>query len=634
MSLNPEQQLAVDHVHGPCVVTACPGSGKTTVLTTRVISLIQKQNVDPKNILCLTFTNKAANEMKERISAALGKETAGRIWVSTFHFLCLSLLRKYGDQIGLDRSFSIYDDKDQKELLKKIARMQEVETNDKIIGYIAKCVNDARENLEEIALEDDFASIAKEYLELINEFNAIDFSGMLFKTYELIKSSEKVIKFLQERFRFVLVDEGQDTNRIQYEVVKKISGHGNLFMVGDKQQAIFGFRGSKPENLYDIKKDFQGVREITLPRNYRSTSQILSAAQKLIRHNSDATNVELLSIRGNGKDVTVESPHTPKNEAQNIADYCSILRHGGYKWNDMAVLYRVNPQSQEVEMALRTNDIPYRIRGGFSFFDRMEIKTTLAYLSFLANPSDSIAFERAITTPSRRVAKTTIGKLERLCQLKKISILSACDQIEMVSGVSSEAKYSLKKFADVTRSHLKMQEEEAAIGFISKSYLDETGFYDFMKKESEKDETFKKRIENIDQLLFQIVDFGEQKKNAKIADYLQSIQLMMTDDEAEGDSVTLMTVHSSKGLEFPAVFIIGCEEGYFPHRKAVQSFEEVEEERRLMYVGATRAKDILVLSHCLNRPVNRSSYTLRPCIPSRFLFEMGLVSKDAYLVAS
>lgn len=626
MRLNPEQQLAVDHLHGPCIVTAIPGSGKTRVLTSRVIRLINKHNIAPKNILCLTFTNKATNEMKERISGALGIDISRQIWVSTFHHLCLAMLRKYGSEVGLAPGFSIYDDKDQAELLQKIVRMRECEgVNSKVLSYMARVVNDYREDLETFdfvvdSLPYDRVGVIKEYIDLLSEFNAVDFSGMLYKTYNLLQDNSKVVQLLQDRFKYILVDECQDTNKIQYEIVKKLAGHGNLFVVGDYNQSIFSFRSARPENLESIKQDFKDVREITLPRNYRSTTQILAVAEKLIHNNPGTKHVKLLSEKGSGNDVFIGVYANPKDEASSIIEHCVELHQTcGYNWRDIAVLYRTNPQSYLIEMACRNMDVPYKVYGGFSFFDRREVKTTLSYLSFLSNPNDTIAFARAISTPSRKVAKTTIGKLERLCQNKKVSMLQACSLIDQIPGVTSTAKQNIMEFVDVVRKHRNMQKDGAGIEEVAKSFLKKTGYYSFMESESNKDNTSKRRIDNIDQLLLTIADFDIQKPGATIADYLHNIQIRNNTSDNEENSVSLMTIHSAKGLEFPVIFLIGCEEKLMPHYLS-SSDDDVAEERRLMYVAITRSQDRLFVSCCQKRPIlYKDSFSE----PSRFIHEMG-----------
>ncbi len=629
MNLNPEQQLAVDHVLGACVVTAVPGSGKTSTLTSRVINLICKHNVAPKNILCLTFTNKAANEMKERVATQLGEDIANQVWISTFHALCLSILRKYGSEVGVNIGFSIYGDKDQKDLLQKVARMQGCEDlNKSKINYMAKIVNDFREDTENFDRCLDFlspekVSVLKEYLELLDEFNAVDFSGILYKTWQLLTNNQRVVDTMENRFKYVMIDEGQDTNTIQYEIIKHIGGHGNMFIVGDYNQSIYGFRGAKPENLNLINNDFADVKEITLPRNYRSTRQILDIAQKLIRNNSGAAEVELHSVVGDGDDVIIDVFNQPMHESDVISSRIqSIQEDTGQRWSDFAILYRMSSQSQPIEMALRKRNIPYKVRGGFSFFDRKEIKTILAYLSFLSNPNDTMAFARAISQPARKISKITVGKIERICQTQKISILDACKKMDQVPQITSIAKENLESFATITEKHRQMEKDGIKVEQIAESYIKETGYYQYMQDESEKDTISKRKIDNVDALLLGVADFSAQKPGATIADYLHSIHSVATDDNND-NSVVLSTVHSVKGLEFSVVFIIGVEEGIIPHKLSMKE-EDIEEERRLMYVGITRCSRKLFISYCrfrMNFAKNQKGKRTITCRRSRFLDE-------------
>lgn len=636
--LNPEQTLAVDHVDGTCLVLACPGSGKTRALTSRVVSLIRNQKIEPKNILCLTFTNKAAREMKERIGAELGEEISSQVWISTFHFLCISILRKHASKVDLTSSFSIYDDQDQKELLNKIARMRECEIKPQMIYHLCKVINDYREQLEPASyLEDSLYDItnangddprwkikvAKEYLELIDEFNAVDFSGILYKTHKLLTEHNDVALQLVNRFKYIMVDEGQDTNKIQYEIVKKIAAHQNLFVVGDPNQSVYRFRGARPENLDLIKEHFSNVKEITLFRNYRSTAQILAVAERLIRNNPEGVNVNLTAHRGNGNQVELRRHSNPQYEAMEVANKLLNMKHSGLPWKDAAVLYRTNSQSQFLEMELRKAQIPYKVYGGFSFFDRKEIKTSISYLEFLSNPNDTISFARAISDPARDVGKTTIGKIERLCQIHKTSILNACSMIEKIPKVSAASKESLANFVATTKKYQKQLADGVSCHEVAIGYLKDTGYYEHINSESKKDDTSKRRVDNVDQFLVGVADFSSQKPSATLAEYLHTIQLMndMTEEEAD-DSVSLMTIHAAKGLEFPVVFLVGCEEGLIPH-KFSQGEKDIEEERRLLFVGVTRAQNHLFISHCRKRSnIYGKSGVVTSAKPSRFLSEM------------
>ena len=603
--LNKEQILAVEHINGPCIVTATPGSGKTHTLTSRVIHLV-KSNISPSNILCLTFTNRAAEEMRSRIAHRLGQQS-DKVWVGTFHRLCIAILRKYGSLINLRPNFSIYDEKDQIELIKKIARMQDY---DKYsygdMRFLATVANDFREDIIDFeehvkSLTPLQSSIVQEYLETLDELNSVDFSGILYKCYLILSNHNDIAEKLSNKFKHVLVDEGQDTNTIQYEIIKSIAKHGNLFVVADVNQSIFAFRGACPENINKIKSDFTDVKQIILPRNYRSTSRILLAAQTLIRHNKDAHGLELISERGDGENVQINSHWLPEDEATYIANVIQNFKSAGYKYSDCAVLYRLNRHSQVIEMTMRHFDVPYRIFGGFSFFDRAEVKTTLSYLSFLSNPYDSIAFERAISNPKRNIGKSTIGKLERFCQDRKLSIIEACEQSEIMDTLPSKARVGIKEFVHIFEDAFAACIRGDKLSAILSKLVRGTGYYKFLENESEKDPSHQRRLDNVDELILGLSKFEEDKPGSTITDYLHSVQTMSSDTgNDDDDAVSLMTMHSAKGLEFKAVFIVAVEHGIIPHSRAVQENGE-DEERRLFYVAMTRAKDYLFINRCRRR---------------------------------
>lgn len=611
MQLNKQQELAVSHYLGPCIVTAVPGSGKTRVLTSRVVSLIRDKGINPKNILCLTFTNKAANEMKERILHELSEDSADAslVWISTFHKLCLAILRKFGNQVDLAPGFSIYSAKEQEDLMLKIARMHEYEASSKYaVQGLIKTVNDFREDVTNfkqhlVGLTSTEAEIISEYQDTLNNLNAVDFSGMLYKAWVLFKNNPAIVEKLAERFKFVLVDEMQDTNHIQYEIVRGIAQHSNLFVVGDYQQSIYGWRGAKPENLNKFKKDFVDVNEVILPRNYRSTTPILQAAQKLIRNNYDAEDVELHSDRGSGPDVRIRCHYDPERESETIVHDIQALHHAyDYQWKDFAVLYRMNSLSRSPEISLRSNGVPYKILGGFSFFERMEIKTALSYLTLFVNPHDTINFARAITHPKRGVGTDTIGKIERLCGHAGTPILEAITQTDQIPKMTTKAKTNLKSFAELFAKY-KQEEENLSLSELTEGLLKESGFWEYIKTIPEKEIVDKSRFENLEEFLSGVVEYQNRRPSATLADYLQSIQLLANDisneDENE-DAVRLLTMHSAKGLEWPCVHIVGAERGCIPHSRAERERGDAEE-RRLMYVAMTRARDYLSISYCETR---------------------------------
>lgn len=602
MNLNEQQKIAVSHHLGTCIVTAVPGSGKTRVLTSRVVSLIKDKNVDPRNILCLTFTNKASNEMRERILRELEEANidGSSVWISTFHKLCLAILRKHGHMIDLSSNFSIYSAREQEDLMGKIARMKGYENTSKYaVMHLIKAVNDFREDIVDFEqhlkeLTPTEVEIVQEYQDALNDLNAIDFSGMLYKSWLLLKSNPAVVESMSKRFKFVLVDEMQDTNYVQYEIIKYIAGHGNLFVVGDACQSIYGWRGAKPENLQQLHKDFDNVSEVVLPRNYRSTSAILKASQLLIRNNADAEDVELHSDRGSGATVKVTSHMHPEEEADRLVFHIKSLRQiYSYDWKDFAILYRTNSLSRAPEMAFRTNSIPYKIVGGFSFFDRMEIKAALSYLTLVVNPHDTINFNRAITHPKRGLGGESIGRLELMCKSGN-SIIDVARNSQDVK-LTARARANLKTFVDMID---KYKNKDCKLSELAEGIIKESGLYEFIKTLPEKAEADKSRLENLDELIAGIAEFEQKRNKSTLTDYLQSIQLIITgDDDTNDDSIKLLTMHSAKGLEWKCVNIIGVEQGCIPHPKA-ESERGAAEERRLMYVAMTRAQDHLGISYC------------------------------------
>lgn len=611
MQLNAEQVRAVSHYEGTCIVTACPGSGKTHVLASRVVYLIKNKNVNPRNILCLTFTNKAANEMKERVKSAFFDDPEidpSLVWISTFHRLCLAILRKHGHMLGLPSNFTIYSSKDQEELVAKVARMNDCDASREAVKSLTKIVNDFRENALDVEkyceeLNPIESQIVKEYLETLDKSHVIDFSGMLYKAWLLLKQHPDVAAALTKRFKYVLVDEMQDTNRIQYNIIKCIASHQNLFVVGDVQQSIYSFRGAKPENLEKLRTDFDKVSEVVLLRNYRSTTQILAMAETLIHNNHDAHSVRLISEKGSGLDPCVVSCMNPEEEAARIAHKIIEMKNLGYPWSDFAVLYRMNSMSRSPEVVFHSLDIPYRLVGGFSFFDRTEVKTTLSYLSLLVNSSDTVAFTRAVSSPRRGIGDSLLGKLERAAQESGIPILDICQMEEHIDKFPIKAKSNLLQFSKLVYKYRNQLETGKALYEVADGLIKESGYYNVLQKSALADyKSNQPRLENVQELVVGVREFEEQNPQSRLEDYLQSVLLMsdLRDQKEDENAVTLLTMHSAKGLEWPCVFIIGVEEGSVPHYRAVQE-GSIEEERRLLYVALTRAERFLQISYCRSR---------------------------------
>lgn len=566
--------------------------------------------------------------MRERVAAEIG-EVANEIFIGTFHGLSLAILRKYPSLAGLSNPFSIYIEKDQIELMNKVARMQGVEMNKDQISFLAKTANDHREEIHDCesivaSLEMEEKQVLDAYYKIIDELNAVDFSGILYKCWKVL-ANPKVVEILSNRFRYIMVDEAQDMNNIQYDITKRIGSHRNLFYVGDYQQSIFAFRGARPDNLLGISKDFPDVNQMTLPRNYRSTKEILQAAERLIRNNKSGKDVVLISEKGSGYPVSIGCEDHDDAEADRVVERIFKLS-GKYTWKDFAVLYRANHLSRVIEQKLRTAGIPYRILGGFSFFDRKEIKTTLAYLQFLTNPSDTVSFAKAISEPRRGVGEVAIGKIEKFCHENSVSVFDACKKIDSIDGLTPRVRESVRKFVATIEKYKERDIAGEPMAKVACDLVAEAGYYAHLKDGADKDDKEKQRLDMLEELYVNMAEFNDSMPNSKIGDYLQAVLLNAHGvDEDKENVVSLLSMHSAKGLEFSVVFIIGCDEHVIPHYRAVAE-QGVEEERRLMYVAATRAKEYLFLSHrrtkrVLDKKIGHNRYL--PVMPSAFLFEIN-----------
>lgn len=626
---NPEQIEAIGHFQGPALVTACPGSGKTTVITERGATLIEKHGIQPQNILCITFTNKAANEMKERILARVG-EGAKKMHISTFHSLCVSILRKASSKTGIDSNFTIFDTDDQKALIKKIAGSRGVARTDPQIYQIADAANSFREKL--VSLE-DYAQMAnvdhvdvtiiQEYLKKLKEYNAIDFSGLLYETYRLMKENPNVADILSRAFQFIQVDEGQDTNKVQIEIVFLLSKHGNVVVVGDFNQSIYKFRGADPENLNVFKDHFGNVKEYILPRNYRSHYEILECAERLIRNNPNAHETRLVCERGEGATVEYAKNHDPEEEANWLVYMIQrIMSQEQLKYDDFAILYRVNSQSRAPELALKQAGIPYRLVGGFSFFNRREIKTAIAYLSLFVNPTDVMSFTRAIGEPARGVGEASQEKIETYAYKNGQNLLEACTSADSIPRLPQKTKNAVKMFANAFASSAK----ENGLGGIARALFERSGYEAYIGQLTAKEQNKStNRSENLREFISSIEMYGRSNPNATLSDFIQYVKLLSSQDVDDNTpAVTMSTQHASKGTEYKVVFVIGAEHGYSPHFMSIEEGNE-DEERRLFFVAVTRAKHGLYVSSCSVRPTwGKGGYKEISRRPSPFIREMGI----------
>ncbi len=619
-TLNKNQRKAVETVSGPLLVLAGAGSGKTRVLTHRVAYLLEEEDVFPSQILAITFTNKAANEMKERVNKLIGEKSSG-IWIGTFHSICVRMLRTFSEEIGYSKNFTIYDTSDQKTLIKNIVKdfdiNEKMYTPSMLLSKISGAKNQLIEPEEYEALyKDNFfylevIKVYKEYQKRLKENAAMDFDDLLMNTVKLLKEVDEARDFYKKKFRYILIDEYQDTNKAQYLISKILSeDHRNLCVVGDIDQSIYGWRGADIRNIRDFEKDFKEAKVILLEENYRSTKTILKAANEVIKNNKNRKEKNLYTNKDLDEKIDYHDAYNDKDEVdyviKNILKYKSI-----YGYNGQAILYRTNAQSRIFETKLNQNNIPYKIYGGLKFYERKEIKDLIAYLRLIVNPLDDLAFLRIVNEPKRGAGPKTIEVISSLSSSMYEGLKIALrDKL-----FGNKVHTSLSKFYHII-NQCQMDMEEKMVTEILETILEETGYLDILQKQHTVES--ESRIANIEELVSATKDF-EDISTGKLEDFLSETSLM-TDMDAEDsdDHLLLMTLHSAKGLEFPVVYIVGMEENIFPSYRSIEE-DDVEEERRLAYVGITRAMDKLFLSSASNRlQYGRQIYNR----PSRFLMEI------------
>ncbi len=626
-SLNPEQKKAVLTTEGPLLILAGAGSGKTRVLTHRIAYLIE-QGIRPFNILAITFTNKAAREMKERVAAITPQ--GDEVWVSTFHSTCVRILRREIDKIGYTNKFTIYDADDSERLIKNI--LKEMNISDKVYQpkMLMSAIGEQKDklvgpNAYAKQVEKDFrmkkvADIYKAYQKHLKDNNALDFDDLIFKCVELFSTHPEVLEKWQDKFRYIMVDEYQDTNASQYQLVRLLaSKYNNLCVVGDDDQSIYGWRGADIHNILDFEKDFKGTVTIRLEQNYRSSENILNAANAVIKNNTIRKSKTLRTEAEAGSILHFYSAENDLAEAAFITSKIQAGVEKGGKYSDYAILYRNNALSRVLEEALVKQSVPYRLFGGTRFYDRKEIRDIMGYLKVLNNPNDDLSIRRIINVPKRGIGDATIAKIGEAASENGISFYSALLSVDAIPELKTKAK-QLNAFAELLVELREKAEQENAADLIEE-ILDITGY----RKELENENTdeARGRIENLQELVNKAVEFGECKEEATLSDFLEEVALVAdVDGYTEGaDTVVLMTLHSSKGLEFPTVFIAGFEESIFPGYRAMTSGipSDMEEERRLCYVGITRAKKELYFTAAASRMQfgNRVSN-----MPSRFLQEI------------
>lgn len=611
--LNNEQKKAATFKDGPCLVIAGAGSGKTKVLTTRIANLIEN-GVKPYNILAITFTNKAAGEMRERVNNIINAHDA---FIGTFHSFGLKIIRENSALFNLTSAFTLIDTEDQTSIIKKI--MKDINITDKMISpaFIKSKISFIKNNMlsdSEIANflisenEKIAVKIYYEYEKILKRNNTLDFDDLLKKPVELFNSNKDVLEKYQDKFKYILIDEYQDTNEVQYKLVKLLSKkYLNLFVVGDPSQSIYAFRGANYQNILNFEKDFKGCTVIKLPQNYRSTQTILDAANEVISHNKQRKDLDLFSDLGQGVKIKYIRTFNDSMENKRVVDEIQKLYEEGYNRKDMAIFYRTNAQSRSIEDALVKANIPYKVFGSFYFYKRKEIKDLLAYLKLIANPSDDVSLERVINEPKRKIGDKTIENLREKAKSLNISMFEAID-----SGKELEFKNLILNLIEISK-------DTSITGLI-----DKTLELSKMKETYENDKSLESdiRLENLMEFRSVSETYEKETGNVNLSDFLMEVSLVSDAAEysLDSDAVTLMTVHSAKGLEFKVVFIIGLEENIMPISKALYDDEELEEERRLMYVAITRAKEKLYLLNA-GRRMLYGNMQMNP--PSRFISEIS-----------
>ena len=626
--LNKEQQQAVQHTEGPLLILAGAGSGKTKVLTVRIAHLLA-QGVNPYEILAITFTNKAAKEMKSRVEGLVG-DVANRIWLSTFHSFCAKFLRfDLNNFLGYNSNFTIYDTSDSQAVIK--AALKALNLDDKYypVGAMIAAISDAKNKL---LFASDFRKQARDFYQQkvadvyeyyereLRKNNALDFDDLLLVAVKLLQSNEAVLDKYSKRFRYVMIDEYQDTNHAQYLLAKLLASHWkNIAVVGDADQSIYAWRGADIQNILDFEKDYPNCTSIKLEQNYRSTKIILDAANAVIENNEGRPKKNLWTDKTEGAKIQHFTAQSEHEEAAFIGDTIA-KKHDihGIPYGDMAILYRTNAQSRVLEEALIKRALPYTMVGGTKFYDRKEIKDVLAYLRVLYNPFDDLSLLRIINVPKRSIGVTTVAKLQDYARANGTSLFMTLTQLHLVDSIKGKTKEKLEEFGILIFTLVAEMEDRTVLDILE-SILDRTGY--LAQLEESTDPQDQARAENIGELLSVAKDFQDTNPSGTVEDFLEQVALVNDVDsfEQEESKVTLMTLHAAKGLEFPIVFLGGLEEGLFPHSRTLMNPEEIEEERRLAYVGITRAEKELYISNATTRTVfgRTSSY-----LPSRFIDEI------------
>lgn len=639
MALNEMQQLAVDTTEGPLLILAGAGSGKTTVLVNRVEHIISSHLATPWQVLAITFTNKAAGELRERLVSAIGEE-ADDIWAYTFHSCCSRILRRFGEKIGYTNHFTIYDTDDSRRVMKQCQKQLGIE--DKLINHksILAEISRAKDSLispeeyKQTAQNDFRKSKIAECYELyqaqLKKSDAMDFDDIIFNTVKLLEENEDVRNIYQTQFKYVMVDEYQDTNHAQYVLTSLLADkYKNICVVGDDDQSIYRFRGATIENILSFENHYKGAKVIRLEENYRSTQNILDGANAVISHNKNRKGKTLFTRSGSGDKIVYKTVMSESEESQYIIDEIVKNVNNGMKYSDHAILYRMNAQSRNLEVMLTKSGISHRIIGGHRFFDRKEIKDIVSYLAVINNPSDNVRLQRIINVPKRAIGDTMFANVLEIGAGLGMSAFEVCERADEFQKTSRSAS-KLMNFTKMIRDFQECIENGMGLNDLLQEVLDVTKYLDYLQEEPE---TYEDRVNNIKELSSMFIKYEEESEDANLSEFLEDVALISDIDSynEDEDAVVLMTLHSAKGLEFPIVFIPGMEEGIFPGNQSMFSEEDLEEERRLAYVGITRAKKKLYLISSQQRMLyGQTSRNM----PSRFLREIpSSVIDDQSVVA-
>lgn len=616
------------HTEGPLLILAGAGSGKTTVLVSRIAYIIENNHVPPYNILAITFTNKAANEMKRRIEYQIGA-SANDMWIGTFHSVCVRMLRGCIDKLGYGRDFIIYDSADSRTLMKECLKELDLDEKNFPVRAVLSIISNAKNNM--LGPEEYFAQNQKDYRlsriaqvyslyqQRLVKNNALDFDDIIFNTVKILEQDEDTLKRYQSRFKYILVDEYQDTNNMQYKLIRLLAGgYENICVVGDDDQSIYKFRGANINNILGFKDDYDDVKIIKLEQNYRSSQNILDAANAVIENNRERTGKKLWTDNGGGEKIKAYTGTNEYDEGRYIAKTIRDMYRDGRKFSDFAILYRTNAQSRVIEEMLMRESVPYRVLAGLRFYDRKEIKDIIAYLRIIYNHDDNISLKRIINEPKRTIGNTTVEKAQTIADFEDTSIFKIISRADEYPELSRAAK-KLMEFTALINDITKLKDTMSLTDFVSR-VMNDTGYMAMLTLEDTVES--RTRIENLNEFMSAVKDYEDEAgEDADLGSFLESISLVSDIDmyDEDLDSVVMMTIHSAKGLEFPVVFLTGLEEGLFPGQRSMNTNEDIEEERRLCYVAITRAKEELYITKTISRTIFGRTH---PSSPSRFYKEI------------